>query len=71
RAGVIQVSHLDDRPTRFHLGGRMAASIKEAVCKGTVWQLGREARKPGSYVLLPGGGRAERLAAAEQSTPVR
>jgi NADH dehydrogenase FAD-containing subunit len=62
-SGVVQVSHLDDRATRFYVGGRAAASIKEAVCKGTIWQLAREARKPGSYVLIKGGKRAERLAA--------
>ena len=40
----------------------MAASIKEAVCKGTVWGLRREAAKPGWYRWLKGGKRAERLA---------
>lgn len=64
KAGVIQIAHLDDRPTRLFLGGRVAAAIKEAVCKGTVWQLGLEARKPGSYVWLKGGKRAERVVAA-------
>ncbi|MCW2550673.1 MAG: FAD-dependent pyridine nucleotide-disulfide oxidoreductase [Mycobacterium sp.] len=71
KAGVIQVSHLDDRATPFFIGGRAAASIKEAVCKATVWQLGLEARKPGSYFLFKGGKRAEHLAAAEQATAVR
>ena len=64
KAGVIQVAHLDDRPTPLFIGGRAAATIKEAVCKGTVWQLGVEARKPGSYVWLKGGKRAARVAAA-------
>lgn len=64
KAGVIQVAHLDDRPMPLFIGGRAAATIKEAVCKGTVWQLGVEARKPGSYVWLKGGKRAERVAAA-------
>lgn len=64
KAGVIQLAHLDDRPTPLFIGGRAAATIKEAVCKGTVWQLGVEARKPGSYVWLKGGKRAERVAAA-------
>ncbi|MDT5067360.1 MAG: hypothetical protein QOK02_3515 [Mycobacterium sp.] len=66
--GTIQIAHSDDRVTRFYVGGRAAASIKEAVCKGTVWALGREARKPGSYFWLKGGKRAERLAA---KAPVR
>ena len=39
----------------------MAASLKEMVCKGTLWQLRREAAKPGSYVWMRGGKRAERL----------
>ncbi|GAB7068572.1 FAD-dependent oxidoreductase [Mycobacterium hodleri] len=64
KAGVIQLAHLDDRPTPLFIGGRVAASIKEAVCKGTVWQLGLEARKPGSYRWLKGGKRAEHVAAA-------
>ncbi|MEU0494633.1 FAD-dependent oxidoreductase [Mycobacterium sp. NPDC006124] len=64
KAGVIQIAHLDDRPTRVFLGGRAAAAVKEVVCKGTVWQLGVEARKPGSYFWLKGGKRAEHVAAA-------
>ncbi|MDT5335664.1 MAG: hypothetical protein QOD90_1169 [Mycobacterium sp.] len=71
RAGAIQVSHLDDRPTSLFIGGRTAASIKEAVCKGTVWQLGLEARKPGSYFLIKGGKRAEHVAAAGQEALTR
>ncbi|MBJ7337952.1 FAD-dependent oxidoreductase [Mycolicibacterium sp.] len=62
RAGVIQLAHLDDRATRIHVGGRPAASIKEAVCKGTISFLAKEARKPGSYFWLRGGKRAEHLA---------
>ena len=41
----------------LYLGGRIAAKIKEAVCKGTVSFLQREARKPGSYFWLKGGPR--------------
>jgi NADH:ubiquinone reductase (H+-translocating) len=71
KAGTIQVSHLDDRATPLFISGRVAASIKEAVCKGTVWQLALEARKPGSYFLIKGGKRVEHLAAAEQAATVR
>ncbi|MCW2512378.1 MAG: FAD-dependent pyridine nucleotide-disulfide oxidoreductase [Mycobacterium sp.] len=71
KGGVIQLAHLDDTVTRIHIGGRTAASIKEAVCKGTVSFLAREARKPGSYFWLKGGKRAEKLSAAAQSAPVR
>jgi NADH dehydrogenase FAD-containing subunit len=59
--GTIQLAHTDDTPTRFYIGGRVAASLKEMVCKGTLWQLRREAAKPGSYVWMRGGKRAERL----------
>lgn len=61
--GTIQLAHLDDRNTRVHISGRVAASIKEMVCKGTVSFLTKEARKPGSYFWLKGGKRAEKLAA--------
>ena len=56
-AGPIQIAHLDDRVMPLYIGGRAAASIKEAVCKGTVSFLAREARKPGSYFWLKGGKR--------------
>ncbi len=59
RAGTIQLAHLDDRVMPLFIGGRAAASIKEAVCKGTISFLAREARKPGSYFWLKGGKRAE------------
>ena len=62
KAGVIQLAHLDDRAMRLHIGGRAAASIKEAVCKGTIGFLAKEARKPGSYFWLKGGKRAEHVA---------
>jgi NADH dehydrogenase FAD-containing subunit len=63
RAGTIQLAHLDDRVMPLYIGGRTAATIKEAVCKGTISFLAREARKPGSYFWLRGGKRAERLEA--------
>lgn len=67
--GTIQISHADDSPRRAYIGGRIAASIKEMVCKGTLWQLRREAAKPGSYFLIKGGKRAQRLAATLQEDP--
>jgi NADH:quinone reductase (non-electrogenic) len=60
-AATVQLAHLDDAPLPLHIGGRFAASIKEAVCKGTVSFLTREARKPGSYFWLKGGKRARRV----------
>lgn len=64
KAATIQLAHLDDRVLPLFVGGRAAAAIKEAVCKGTVSFLAKEARKPGSYFWLKGGKRAKRLAAA-------
>lgn len=63
--GTIQFAHLDDRAVPLFLGGRAAASIKEAVCNATVSFLSKEARKPGSYFWLKGGKRAQRLAASD------
>lgn len=54
RAGVVQLVHPDDSPRRMSVGGRSGAAIKELVCKGTLWLLRREARKPGSYRWLKG-----------------
>ncbi|KUI29396.1 pyridine nucleotide-disulfide oxidoreductase [Mycobacterium sp. IS-1496] len=70
RAGLIQLAHLDDRVMPLHIGGRVAASIKETVCKGTVSFLSREARKPGSYFWLKGGKRGQRLAMNGPEVPV-
>ena len=65
KAGTVQLAHLDDRAMPVYVGGRAAAVVKEAVCKGTVSFLAREARKPGSYFWLKGGKRAQRLAEAK------
>jgi NADH dehydrogenase len=54
---TLQFTHEDDAPARFYLGGRLAASMKEAVCRGTLWGLRREARKPGSAFLFKGSKR--------------
>lgn len=62
---TFQVSRTDDTPTRFYIGGRVAARIKESICKGTVWSIAREARKPGSYFWFRGGKRP-----APQPVPV-
>jgi NADH dehydrogenase FAD-containing subunit len=67
--GLVQLAHLDDTVMPLHISGRTAATIKEAVCKGTVSFLQREARKPGSYFWLKGGKRQQKVAAASQ--PVR
>lgn len=64
---TFQLSRRDDTPVNVAGGGRFAALVKEAICKGTVWSIRREAAKPGSYFWLKGGERpaqspAERVA---------
>jgi NADH:ubiquinone reductase (H+-translocating) len=61
RYATVQLARRDDTPVNLFVGGRFAASIKEAVCKGTVWGLRKEAAKPGWYRWLKGGKRAQRL----------
>jgi NADH:quinone reductase (non-electrogenic) len=65
--GTIQLARTDDTPVNVAVGGRAAASIKEAVCKATVWAIRREAAKPGSYFWLKGGKRPAELAAEQQA----
>ena len=69
RAATIQLAHLDDRVLPLYLGGRLAAGIKEAVCKGTISFLAKEARTPGSYFWLKCGKRARRVAATAVTAP--
>ena len=57
RAATVQFARKDDTPVNFYLGGRLAAAVKEAICKGTVWGLRREASKPGSTFYFKGGRR--------------
>ncbi|MEB3980314.1 FAD-dependent oxidoreductase [Mycobacterium sp. 663a-19] len=64
--GAFQLARTDDTPVNVVVGGRSAASIKEAICKGTLWGIRREAAKPGSYFWLKGGNRPAQLAAGEQ-----
>jgi NADH:ubiquinone reductase (H+-translocating) len=62
--GTIQLARFDDRPIRLYIGGRLAAAIKELICRAPVSFIAREARKPGSYRWLRGGGRAARTPVA-------
>jgi len=57
RGGVIQIARRDDTPLPLYIGGRAAATAKEAVCKATVSFMRREARKPGSLFWIKGGRR--------------
>jgi NADH dehydrogenase len=59
RAAVGQFTRKDDTPVNFHIRGRIPALLKEAVTKGTLWGLRREARKPGSSVWYKGGRQPE------------
>ncbi len=56
-AGVIQLARRDDTALPLYLSGRVAAAVKEAVCRSTVAALRREARKPGSAFWVKGGRR--------------
>ncbi|OBI13611.1 pyridine nucleotide-disulfide oxidoreductase [Mycobacterium sp. E2327] len=64
--GTIQLARKDDTPVEWYVGGRFAASVKETVCKGTLWFIRREAAKPGSYFWLKGGRRVAQFPADEQ-----
>jgi NADH dehydrogenase len=66
---TVQLARPDDTPLDLFIGGRFAASIKELVCKGTVWGIRREAAKPGWYRWLKGGKRAQRLSAEAVTVP--
>src|ERR1700742_582104 len=66
--GTLQFARTDDTPVDAALGGRTVASIKEAICKGTLWGIRREATKPGSYFWIKGGNRSAQLAADRQVT---
>jgi NADH dehydrogenase len=63
---TVQFSRSDDTPVNMFLGGRAAASVKEAICKGTVWSIRREAAKPGSYRWIKGGKRPAQSPADEE-----
>jgi NADH:ubiquinone reductase (H+-translocating) len=60
--GTLQLARTDDTPVNAVLGGRITASVKEAICKATVWSIRREAAKPGSYFWLKGGKRPKQPA---------
>ena len=49
RRATIQLTYRDDTPRRIYLTGKLAASVKEFVCKSTVKVITREARKPGAF----------------------
>jgi NADH:ubiquinone reductase (H+-translocating) len=66
RAGLVQFGRKDDSPLDYFVGGRIGASLKEAICKGTVWGLRRGARKPAFGFWFKGGPRPEQPAFASR-----
>jgi NADH:ubiquinone reductase (H+-translocating) len=56
-AATVQLARKDDTPVNYYVSGRLAASVKEAICRGTLWGIRREARKPGSTFVIKGGKR--------------
>lgn len=62
KSGILQFAHKDDTAVNVYATGRLVASVKEAVCKGTLWALRREAAKPGSAFWFKGGPRPEQPA---------
>lgn len=68
RFGTIQLARRDDSTIPLYVGGRAAATVKEAVCKGTISFITREKAKPGTYFWLKAGKRAARSAGQARST---
>ena len=62
RAGILQLGRMDDTAVNFYFSGRLVAKIKEGICKGTLWGMRREARKPGSSFWFKGGPRPAEFA---------
>ncbi|WP_127505381.1 NAD(P)/FAD-dependent oxidoreductase [Actinoplanes solisilvae] len=69
-AGVVQVARKDDTVTKaFYEGTKSMATLKEGVCKSTIWQLKLEARRPGSINLwFKDRSRAETVRRAKTET---
>jgi len=57
RRGFVQVVRSDDSPRSVHLGGRLAATVKESVCAMVLEAPRKERTRPGSYAA-PKGPRA-------------
>jgi NADH:quinone reductase (non-electrogenic) len=63
---MLQFARKDDTAINFFVSGRLAARVKEAVCKGTLWGLRREAKKPGSNPVFKGDSRSVESPVAAQ-----
>jgi NADH dehydrogenase len=66
KSGIVQVARKDDTAVNVYFTGRFVAPVKEAICKGTLWALRREATKPGSAFWFKGGRHVEQAALAPQ-----
>lgn len=62
RAGILQFGRSDNTQINAYVGGRVAAMLKEMICRGTVWGLRRQARKPGSAYWFKGAPRPQQPA---------
>jgi NADH dehydrogenase len=62
RSATLQFARQDDTAVNYFLGGRPTATLKEAVCKGTLWAMRRSARKPDFGFWFKGGPRPEQPA---------
>jgi NADH:quinone reductase (non-electrogenic) len=69
RAGIFQFAHSNDAAIRLHLGGRPGATLKEYICKITVKQLAKEARKPGSRYQWVKDDKRQQLLQAKRGAP--
>jgi NADH dehydrogenase FAD-containing subunit len=51
RAGIFQAAGRDDVAKPVYVAGWAGARLKELICRGILWQLGHEARRPGGPTL--------------------
>jgi NADH dehydrogenase len=49
KRGYIQVVRADDSPRRFHVAGRLGATVKEKICRMVIDAPRRESTHPGAY----------------------
>lgn len=71
RAGIFQATRKNDAPTRFSVGGRPGGKVKEVICRGILWQLSQEARKPGAHSWWTKDGEREELLRSRAEPTVR
>jgi len=67
RAGTFQFARRNDTAVGLYLGGRLGARLKELVCRGTLWELAYEARRPGTRKWWIKDGKRQELLAIKHS----